>query len=187
MTKILNVLESFTQKYSRKIHASRIAKETNTPQKTTSRILNNLVEKGILKYQRVGKNKEYYLSLNDPLSKNTLLMVEINKSIKFLIKYPKISLLIKELIDKTPVLIFGSYARLAAIKDSDLDILIMRRSKTIKNILTISPYRIRHQYSTFKEFEKLLSKNNALAEEILKNHIIFNYFEKFTDLFMKNG
>ena len=185
MTNTLNILEPFTKDYNRKVYATKIAKEINLPQKTVSRILNNLVERGILKFQRTGRNKEYYFDLTNPKAKNTLLKVEINKSIDFLVKHQKISLLIKDLLRaKIPVALFGSYAKKSEKKESDLDLLILTsESKVIQELVNKYPLKIHIQYSSFKEFKKLLRKNNALAKEILINHIIFNYFEKFIELF----
>ncbi|MFH1592032.1 MAG: nucleotidyltransferase domain-containing protein [Candidatus Woesearchaeota archaeon] len=185
MTNNLNILEPFTEGYNNKIYASKISKKTNIPQKTASRVLNKLAERRVLKYQRSGKNKEYYFDLTDPKSRNFLLQVEINKSINFLLKYPKIGLLIRDLVkEKIPVLIFGSYAKKYEKKESDIDLLILRkRAKLTEEILKKYPFEIHVQYSAFEEFKRLLQKNTVLTKEILINHIIFNYFEGFMELF----
>ena len=63
----LKVLEEFLKDYSLKITGSAIAKKNHLNQKSVSNFLKELEKKGFLKSIIQGKNKLYYLNLEDEL------------------------------------------------------------------------------------------------------------------------
>ncbi|MEM4263871.1 MAG: nucleotidyltransferase domain-containing protein [Candidatus Woesearchaeota archaeon] len=181
----INALIPFASDYGLRIHASMLAKEINRPQKTISRQLNSYCETGLLKYKREGKNKLYYLDLEDPATKTLLNLVESYKSIEFLCKNKKIALLIKELCKKATVILFGSYAKGKATPESDIDLVIMGSRKSAEEIIKKYPFKVSLQYITVQKLKTLIKEKNALALEIKKDHIIFNNFEEIINIFME--
>ncbi len=182
----IKILVPFTEKYNSFIYGSRLAKINSLPQKTISRKLNQYCEIGFLKFKRDGRNKLYYFDLNDASSRILIQIIEFYKGVVFLYKYPKIGLLINDLLKINSVVLFGSYAKGYATKESDIDLLIIgKRSKKVKDVIKRYPFKINIHYSTFENFEKLLLKNNTLAKEIAKNHIIFTYCEEFIKILMR--
>ena len=120
--------EEFLGDYTGFFTGSFIAKKKKLNQKTTANYLQSLEKEGILKSKIQGKNKNYFLNLeNKEIVKNFILAVEHLRAIQF---YEK-NLVIKEILEKInryingSALIFGSYAKGIQKKYSDLDILII--------------------------------------------------------------
>ena len=183
----LDELIIFSRNYSAKITASKIAKISNIPQKTVSRKMNLLCSMGLLKFEREGRNKLYFLDLNDIRVKELLAALESYKAINFLVTSKKIAIMLNELTRICPVVVFGSYAKGTQTTASDLDLLIFGEKKKVGDIIKKYPFEVNPQISSLKEYQRLLKEKNTLALEIKENHIILNQIEIFVDLFMKNG
>ena len=173
------IFEEFLGDYSVLLTGSFIAKKKKLNQKTTANHLQALEKEGILKSKIQGKNKNYYLNLdNKEILKNYILSVEHLRTLEF---YKK-NLVIKEISEKinTPIngsgLIFGSYAKGIQKKGSDLDILIIGKCNE-KEIEKISKtYNIEISLKLYSKIEK-----DILIKEALKNHI----FIKNSELIIK--
>ncbi len=177
----LEVLVPFTSGYNLVISGSSIAKRANIPQRTASLKLNQYSEMGLLKYRREGRNKLFYFDLSLPSSETLLQMVELYKGLTFLLKNKKLAPLIEELVAKNRnVVLFGSFVKGYANKDSDVDLLVLsRKSKSDAEVFARYPFRVSVHYSTVEEFERLLMKGNTLAGEIAQYHILINLSEGF--------
>jgi len=185
--KWVNLLVPFTRDYSTKLNATQIARETNLPQQTVSRHLNEIEKKNILSYVRQGKNKLFYFELEKSVSKIILEMVELKKSLDFQLNIKKESVIIDEILAQADsIIVFASYASQEQNKDSDLDILIINGNlKEIKKIKEKIPIEINEHFTTYKEFEKLIKKKNPLGIEIMKKHLIFGEASKVVEIFMR--
>jgi len=172
--KWLEVLIPFSFDYNILLNASEISKKTKIPLRTCSRILNNLVEINLLRYVVEGKNKKYYLNLNGPRTFSLINAVESIKSLKFSFKKDFISLI--DIIKIREVVLFGSHVKGHSTDKSDIDLLIIgNESKKLRKLIRNS--KINAHFSTIKRFENLLKKKNALALEIIENHIVFGGLE----------
>ena len=111
---------------------------------------------------------------------------------RFLKSNKKIKLIVDEITRsvKTPnysLVLFGSYAKGTADKHSDLDIAIITSSedkeeaeRAINTIKRLSSIEIHSIEFTFKNFiEMLISKENNVGKEIIKNPIIIKGAEQF--------
>lgn len=181
----LDILAPFTREYSKKMYASEIARIAEKPQKTVSRQLNKYCEMNLIRYNREGKNKYYYLDLENPATKILLNAIETYKSIKFLVQNKRSASLIRELCKNSIVLLFGSYAKGTAKMDSDIDLVIIGKKQQIERILERYPLKISPKYTTIEKLRKLIKERNALAIEIKKDHILFNEIEKFIEMFIE--
>jgi len=147
-----------------------ISKLTKLPLRTTQRLLQELEKERIMKTKKEGKNKYYFLNLQNVKTKFFLLMGEIEKTLLFLKKYLPFNSFLKEKINVCLV-VFGSFAEFKAEKGSDLDLLIIGKNSLPFYLL---PYKIHKVILTKKQFEKALDRGEPLIKEILKNHIILN-------------
>lgn len=180
--KELEILSIFANNYSVKMRESEIVNKIKMPQRTVSRKLNHLAQKGILQYVREGKNKIYSLNKENPGLFSILMWIESYKSVKFLAANPKLAILLKEVnIDS---LIFGSYAKSSYSKDSDLDLVFFHNKR--KDIIKKANMEIHPQYSSFSDLKNRLKHKDALASEIVNNHIILRGYEKIIRLFMEH-
>lgn len=173
------VFEEFLGDYTGFFTGSFIAKKKKLNQKTTANYLQNLEKEGILKSKIQGKNKNYFLNLeNKEIVKNFILAIEHLRTIKF---YKK-NLVIKEISEKInkhisgSALIFGSYAKGIQKKDSDLDILIVGNGNE-KEIEKIGKtYNIEISLKIYSEF-----KRDVLTKESMKQHIFIKNPEQLIE------
>lgn len=185
----LQVLSLFTNGFDREYYIREVQKLLKISPRTSQLILNDLENKGILESKTKGKIKVYTIKRNS-LSQRYIIFSEQYKAIAFLEK----KLVIKEIIEKiNPFIegigiIFGSYAKDIAKKDSDLDIFIVGKYNKEKIKKTSKTYGIELSIKCYplKTFEKNLA-NDILLKEILKNHIIFLNVEQFIKTVLKNG
>lgn len=163
------IFEEFLGDYSILLTGSFIAKKKKLNQKTTANYLYALEKEGIIKSKTQGKNKNYFLNLdNKEIVKNYILAVEHIRTLEFY----KTNLVVKEISEKInghingSAIIFGSYAKGIQKKDSDLDILIIGRCNE-KEIEKIG--RTYHLEISLKVYPKL--EKDILIKEAVKNHI----------------
>ncbi|MBU4241854.1 MAG: nucleotidyltransferase domain-containing protein, partial [Nanoarchaeota archaeon] len=151
-----------------------IAKELNESHSTIFRKLNNLKKENIIDSRREGKNKIFFLKQNI-LSQSYILQVELHKLTKLLRHHPKLSIIFEEILKKTEeklIVLFGSYAKGLAKKDSDIDIYIETKNRNVKKIVENIHSKINVKIGTF-------DIKSPLIKEIIKNHIIIKGIEVF--------
>lgn len=169
-----NILIPFVNDYNMKLTASDVSRKTKIPRRTVSRILGKLVKLNLIRYAIEGKNKKYYLDLKDQRIKLLVRFIENYKSLKFSLEEKKIFLMLEDIIKLREIVLFGSYAKENATAESDIDILVIGNEfKKIREIARKQIKQVNLHFSNLKDFEALLKKNNTLAREIMKNHIIF--------------
>ena len=159
-------------------HIRNLAKKLNVNHMTISRKINLLEEENVLDYKFEGKNKVYQIK-NSLEAKERLKMMEHYKLIQTIKENPRLRKIATE-IKKTNIelaILFGSYAKGTSKKDSDIDIYIDKKEhkEKIEGIDT----KISIKYGKFQ-------KNNLLAKEIIKNHVIIKGVENFYEKIRQN-
>jgi predicted nucleotidyltransferase len=154
-------------------HLREIAKALSKPHSTILRRVNQLVKENVLDYRIEGKNKVFFIKKN-LVAKNYVFNAERYKLIKLLKHYPELSIIIDDILKKTDRLtvLFGSYAKFKAKKDSDIDIYVETKSKKVKEEIESVNSRIRVKIGEF-------NLNSELIKEIIKNHVILKGIEEF--------
>ena len=155
-------------------HLRGIAKQLKESHSTILRKLNKLVKENILDYKIEGKNKVFYIKKNLQ-AKNYIFNAERYKLIKLLKKYPELNIIINDILEKTKeklIVLFGSYAKFTAKKDSDIDIFVETRSRKTKEAIEATHSKIRVKIGDF-------DIDSQLIKEIIKNHIILRGVEEF--------
>ena len=186
--KWVDLLMPFSNDYSGKLSASELSRATKIPQQTASRILNNLVKKGLIEYVKQGKNKLFYLELKKETARIMLNLIENSKNLKFQLRLKEISIIINEILNYCEsIIVFGSYASYESNKDSDLDLVILGKSapKKIKKAKEKYFKEINEHYISYGEFYKLIKTRNALAIEILKKHVFFGDVSKIVEAILR--
>jgi len=182
----LEILSSYTSDYKLRIHGRAISKQLKLSQKNISNHLKRMHEMGIINYEILGKNKNYYLNNTENI-RLFLIQAEIFKALKIFnsnFEIQDITANIKEYLEGI-ILIFGSFSKGYAAKGSDLDILVIGKIKNKAKIEKIGArYNIKlHLINVSKkEFENGLRKKKAFMIEILKGHIIVEGFEEFVNI-----
>lgn len=157
-----------------KNHAREIAKKLGTNHMMINRKLAELSKENIVDFKQKGKNKVYFLkkSLEAEMSK---ILMEEYFLIKILDKYPKLRKVVEKIRKERRIklaILFGSYAKKNADKNSDIDIFIESKDTSIKKDLMKFDSRINVKLGKY-------DKKNNLIKEIDKNHIILKGFEEY--------
>ncbi|MBI5393324.1 nucleotidyltransferase domain-containing protein [Candidatus Woesearchaeota archaeon] len=177
----LQIISLFTDGFDREYYIREVEKLLKISPRTAQLILENLENKGIIESRIRGKIKSYKLRINE-LSNRYLTFVEQYKSIVFMEK----NLLIKEVIEKINPsingigIIFGSYAKGTADKESDLDIFVAGdyEKEEIKKVSRNLGIEISIKCYPLETFENNVNQD-FLIKEVLKNHIVFRNIELF--------
>ncbi len=170
--KDLGVLALYLGDYAREYYLREISKRAALPLKTTQRVLATLEKSSIIKSSVKGKNKYFKLNLENIQTKICLLQAELHRTFLFLSKYPAFKTFLKDIKTNSPVIVFGSFARFAAGKDSDMDMLMI--SEQDKLPLHLLPYKMHEIKLTDASFLKAVRKRETLIKEIEENHVILN-------------
>ena len=169
----LEIIALFSGDYKGQFYLREISKLTKIPLKTTQTLIAHLEKDKILKSAVSGKNKYFKLNLDNLQTKFYLLQSELHKASLFIEKYPLLKTFIKEIKTNAPIIIFGSFAKFKADKDSDLDLLIVSKEKEELPFHLLG-YNIHKIELSEKAFIKAIEKNETLIKEIAENHIILN-------------
>lgn len=178
------------------INLSNIIKKTRLSPNYVSGYVNFLVKKGIVKEERIGRKKahirRFFFNFISSEARALFTLVEHeNKEILFK-KYPKLRTFFEQLQDIPGIdfiLIYGSYARLAADKDSDIDILIVGKkinSRRIREIFVTLDIETSIKIEAYQAFEKNLAEKRPLYLGIMREHVLVFDKGKFIKLLKKS-
>jgi predicted nucleotidyltransferase len=151
-----------------------IAKQLDESHSTVLRKLSGLVEENVLDYKKEGKNKVFFIK-NNLQAKNYVFNAERYKLIKVLKKYPELNVIIEDVLKNAEyklIILFGSYAKFTAKKDSDIDIYVETRSRKTKENIEAVHSKVKVKIGSF-------DIDSQLIKEIIKNHIILRGVEEF--------
>ena len=171
--KELEIIALYAGGYEKQLYLREISRMAKIPTKTTQNLLSFLEKNNILKSIIRGKNKYFRLNLDNIQTKLIILQSEIYKTALFLKKYPQFKTFLKSLTANTPLIVFGSFARLTANKDSDLDLMIIAK-KEPGLPLHLIPNSIHQVNLSEYSFIKAIKEQEALMKEMEENHIILN-------------
>ncbi len=161
----------------RENHVRGLAKDLHESHATILRKLNKLAQEHAVDFRKQGKNKVFFLRKN-LIARSYIYKAESHKLSSLLRKYPDLMIIVEEILKKTDerlIVIFGSYAKFNAKKDSDIDLYIETKNRNIKNKVEDIHSRINVKIGPFD------MKSN-LIKEIIKNHIILRGLEEFYEM-----
>lgn len=171
----LNISSEIIDILSREeIHARALAKRLDINHMTVIRNLKELVSENVLEFRKDGRNKVYFLKKNIE-ARNYELISEVHKLNKTLKKYPELRKTIKDIQQNKEIklaILFGSYARFTANKNSDIDIFIETRDRKLKEELELHNSRLSVKIGEY-------DSSSVLIKEIEKNHVIIKGAELF--------
>jgi predicted nucleotidyltransferase len=156
------------------IHVRALSKKILRPHSTVIRALSELENENAVDYKVLGRNKEYFLRDN-VYARTLFIMAEQYKLSKLMLKYRKIGPVVEDILAECKsemVVIFGSYAKLSANNDSDIDIYIETKETRIKKAVE----RINSALSVkIGEFDS----KSLLIREIIKSHVLIRGVDEF--------
>lgn len=148
--------------------------------------LKSLEEKGIVTGRMIGKTLSYELDLRKDAVELAFVHFSIVKKAKFAEKYPNASKAMKEFLSKVDadcVIVFGSYAKGEAKRESDMDILCVSGNENIEKIAL----SMRHKYNlrinpvlvNVADFKNIKSENPEFWNDLIEFGIILKGYEFF--------
>ena len=176
----LAVLILYLGDYTKQLYLREISRLAKIPLKNTQNVVNSLEKRRILKSSVRGKNKYFSLNLDNIQTRFYLLQSEIYKTLLFLDKYPLLKTFLKE-VSKATIVVFGSFAKFTAEKDSDLDLLVISENEE-KLPFHLLPYKIHDIRMSEKTFIRAVEKKEVLLKEIEENHVILNNHSFYVDM-----
>jgi|SRR3989344_1011964 len=177
----LKVIALYSGDYKSRFYLRQISTLTKIPLKTCQNILVKLEKERILRSKIEGKNKYFSLNLDNINVKSYILKAEINKTDIFLEKYPEFKIFLKSINTNSILIIFGSFARFKADKNSDLDLFVIsdKEEKLPSHLL---PHKIHQNRLEEKSFKKAIIEREILIKEIEMNHIILNNHSAYVNI-----
>jgi len=155
-------------------HIRGLARELNTNQTTISRKIKELLDNNVVDYKQEGKNKAFFLKKTLE-TKQFVHIVELYKLLETLKQYPKLRIIFEKIRQNNKfklAILFGSYAKGTANKESDIDIYIDTKDAKIKEEIALLDTKIRVVIGNY-------DKKNLLIQEIEKNHVVIKGVEEF--------
>lgn len=190
--KELDVLQPFCVDYRARFHVRQIAALLKMNHATAALALKRLESRNILKSEQEGRNKKYWLNLDNPSAEQYVKSMENARTAVFLENHFIFKKMVGELTPaifrETPIILFGSYAKGSYNKESDIDILIIKDRNGEKIIKPLSEFGMRHgkkiqtQEMTQDDLENGLRQKDTLVLEVVKNHIILNNSDKIVNI-----
>ncbi len=183
--KELDIISLFKGDYKARFYLREISRLTKIPLKTCQNTLINLEKDKILKSKTEGKNKYFSLNLENIKSKSCLQQAEIYQTNLFIEKYPSFKMFLKSLKTNVLIMVFGSFARFTANKNSDLDLLVISNKKLNLpfHLLSFKPHLINMSEKTFL---KAINQQENLIKEIEENHIILNNLSFYVNVMWRH-
>lgn len=173
----------YLKNYSLRLSESEISRKSGVPQQTVSRIVGKFVDRGILDFEKKGRNKLFFFK-DSYESKTIFKILENFNALGFSSK--KVFPVIEDLLSSCEALVvFGSYAKAKEKKESDLDLVVFGEAnkRAIKRAKNKANFEINEHYFGFDEFLDLLRKKDSFALEVLDSHVAFGNVSKVVDVF----
>lgn len=186
MNNLLKLLWVLGKNIPNQLTIRQLARNAKVPYATAYRAIDK--NKKIFNITRKGNIKLCSLNLEDPITKNYLILAERQQAENFLKKNPKLSILKKELPKGNyTCILFGSRAEEKHREKSDIDLCMINKegSRRIKFTKYERLFKVEINTICFsrREFTAMLKeKEHNLAYEIIKKHIILHGEEYFWNI-----
>ena len=189
--KELKVMQPFCADYRARFHVRQLAALLKMNHATAAMALKSLEKKNVLKSEQEGRNKKYYLNLDNFLTKSYIENTEFARTMAYFERHFIIKKMLGELMTvfrENPIVLFGSYAKESYTNESDIDVLVLKGGNEKKIGESLAEFGKRHgkktqiQRMTQKDFEKGLMEKDALVLEIARNHVILNNIPLIVDI-----
>jgi predicted nucleotidyltransferase len=183
--KEMDVISLYTGDYNARFYLREIAKLANIPLKTCQDVLVGLEKEKILKSKVEGKNKYFSLNLDNINVKFALAKAEIHKTELLLEKYSEFKTFLKAIDTNSIMIVFGSFARFKADKNSDVDLFIIADEEE-KLPYHLLAHKIHLKNLKEESFRKAINEKEPLIKEIENNHIILNNHSSYVNIFWRH-
>jgi len=158
------------------LHPRAIAEKLSSNHATVLRKLRDLENENVVDFRVEGKNKTYTIKRSLE-ARNAAMIAELYKQSSIISRYPVLRGIfqtVHEMPEVPLALLFGSYAKGLATKESDIDIFIETTDTAIKK-------QLEQKHSLLSVKTGRFDANDLLVREIIKDHVIIRGVEVYFD------
>jgi len=191
----LKIVDLLARNIEKKFTINEIAKTLKKYYSFVHRTVNKLIKDGVITKEKAGKS--YLCSINLENEKTIVLiqLSEIEKRSEFYSSNKEIKLILEDfvksaesIVNPISIVLFGSYAKGTVTKESDIDILLLSKTKAgidriAKEIYAKYGKEINALIMTSDDFKK--QKDKVVIKEIINNHYVLYGAEKFVNLVLR--
>jgi predicted nucleotidyltransferase len=187
----LKVVGLYTTDYEVSLHLREIARQTKVDVKAVQLQLKRLETTNILASIPKGRNKEYSLRLDDPIAKYYVMMAEAFATVICLANNFVIKKVVSEIVSKIEgtVVLFGSFARGDARKNSDIDLFVIsdeglqaRTKNMVDDASDLIGRKISLKTANPEQFSQGLDDADPLIREVVSNHVVLRGIDEFCEI-----
>lgn len=156
------------------LHPRGLAERLNVNHMTVARKLADLSKENVVDFRIEGKNKVYFLKKTIE-ARNAVLITEHYKLSRIIGAHPRLRGIVQTCLDNTSIplaVLFGSYVKGTATKESDIDLYVETGDRTLKKEMEQKYPRLSVKMGAF-------DPSNLLIQEIQKNHVIVKGVERY--------
>ena len=191
----LKIVDLLARNTERKLTINEIAKSLEEYYSFVHRTVNKLIKDNVITKEKAGKSYLCSIDLEAEKMITLIQLSEIEKKNEFYSSNKETRLIledftksVKSSINLISIVLFGSSAKGTATKESDIDILLITKSKTGIDKITKEIYakfgkEVNAIAITPEDFKR--QKDKTLIKEIVKDHCVLYGVEKFVNLVFK--
>ena len=184
----LRILGLYRNDYKKSLHLREISRRTEVDVKSIQLQVRRLEKANILSSVLKGRNRDYQLNLGNLTARYYMVMAEAFASITLLQKNFPIKKIVGEighLVDGV-VLLFGSYAKGTAVKESDVDLFIIADKKpkwrVFHDVSDLIDREVTMKSASREQFMKGLENNDPLVREAVSDHFVLKGVDDFCEV-----
>ena len=186
----LRILQLYRSDYKRSLHLREVARETRASVSPIHIQLKRLERMRVLSSTFKGRNKEYSLDLSNLLTKYYMTLAETFTSITFLERNFLIKKIVSELENRIQetIILFGSFAKGDATKESDIDPFTVTEQElkvhidAAREVEGLIGRKINVKSTCEAEFVKGFARGDPLIREVVSDHIILKGIDSFVNM-----
>ena len=184
MVSFYTYLEIYLDDLHKRVSLSEFEKKFKKPHQTIKSHLQELVDAKILLCEKKERFLFFSLNLQNPLTKEFLVMCEKERLFLFLQKtlFKRLYEFLSEFLNNNKVLIFGSSVK--NDKFSDIDLLIISKDEKIKK--RINEFSKTYNVKIHCIQTEVKDVTESFKIELKKNHICLNNHEFFVEVLYKH-
>lgn len=178
------ILSAFTGDYGAKLHVRHVARMVNMNRQTVSAELKRLEDERVLNSEVMGRNKLYFINGGNPKARIFMESAENRRRLEIIEKFSFMSRLADNVDSQCIAIMFGSYAKGGARKNSDVDVIIIggKRKSDFGSFEKETGKTVHAFEMGEKKFIERLSEKDHLVTEAEKNHICLKNTERFVEI-----
>lgn len=188
----LTIVDFLARNIDKKFTINELSKAIKEYYSFVHRTVSKLVKDGVISKAKAGKAYLCTLNLENEKTLALIQLSEIEKRNEFYEQNKELKLVLEDFVKSVEtqsnilsIVLFGSYSKGNATKESDIDVLILSKNninieKTTKEIYAKYGKEINPILMTTSDFKK--QKDKAIIKEIINSHHVLHGVENFVGL-----